>query len=222
MSLAAFDFHSRFRFPLPLPPFALLDASGLPTRYIPRVVLRKLYPNGHKASVELTWSLLPFRSPARSWYWRPILNAIRQFKTRQIDDPHYQKMLVYKEVPMYVYGGIILVSFAMAMATCYTGNSQLPWWALIVAIILAACECTFRLHPARTVRCWAKRWPTPFPDSRPFPSLAPFSTPRSHVPLRLRHLRHHRLQDRRPAARADARSGGRAGQQSGQHVYVSL
>ncbi|TKA53580.1 hypothetical protein B0A53_03871 [Rhodotorula sp. CCFEE 5036] len=72
------------------------------------------------------------------WYWRPILNAIRQFKTRQIDDPHYQKMLVYKEVPMYVYGGIILLSFAMAMATCYTGNSQLPWWALIVAIILAA------------------------------------------------------------------------------------
>lgn len=25
----------------------------------------------------------------------------------------------------------------MAMATCYTGHSQLPWWALIVAIILA-------------------------------------------------------------------------------------
>ena len=120
-----------------------------------------MYLNGHKATIELTWSLLPLRSPVHSWYWRPILNAIRQFKTRQIDDPHYQKMLVYKEVPMYVYGGIILVSFAMAMATCYTGNSQLPWWALIVAIILAACECTFRLHPARTVRCWAKRWPTP-------------------------------------------------------------
>lgn len=32
----------------------------------------------------------------RSWYWRPILNAIRQFKTRQIDDPHYQKMRVYR------------------------------------------------------------------------------------------------------------------------------
>ncbi|GAA5965378.1 hypothetical protein JCM8115_002013 [Rhodotorula mucilaginosa] len=72
------------------------------------------------------------------WYWRPILNAIRQFKTRQIDDPHYQKMRVYKEVPMWVYGGIIVGSFAMAMATCYTGHSQLPWWALIVAIILAA------------------------------------------------------------------------------------
>ena len=52
------------------------------------------------------------------WYWRPILNAIKGFRTRTIDDPHYQKMLVYKEVPMWVYGGIILASFAMAMATC--------------------------------------------------------------------------------------------------------
>ncbi|GJN93053.1 hypothetical protein Rhopal_006098-T1 [Rhodotorula paludigena] len=71
------------------------------------------------------------------WYWRPILNAIKGFRTRSIEDPHYQKMLVYKEVPMYVYGGIILASFAMAMATCYTGHSQLPWWGLIVAILLA-------------------------------------------------------------------------------------
>ncbi|GAA5902251.1 hypothetical protein JCM8208_007240 [Rhodotorula glutinis] len=71
------------------------------------------------------------------WYWRPILNAIKGFRTRTIEDPHYQKMLVYKEVPMWVYGSIILVSFAMAMATCYTGHSQLPWWALIVAILLA-------------------------------------------------------------------------------------
>jgi len=94
------------------------------------------------------------------WYWRPILNAVKGFRTRSIEDPHYQKMLVYKEVPMWVYGGIILASFAMAMATCCTslssfstrsndlpnsplllladtGHSQLPWWALIVAILLA-------------------------------------------------------------------------------------
>ncbi|BGP27035.1 hypothetical protein JCM10295v2_005997 [Rhodotorula toruloides] len=71
------------------------------------------------------------------WYWRPIRDAIQGFRTRTLDDPHYQKMLVYKEVPMYVYGGVILCSFAMAMATCYTGHSQLPWWALIVAILLS-------------------------------------------------------------------------------------
>ncbi|KAE9392770.1 OPT superfamily oligopeptide transporter [Gymnopus androsaceus JB14] len=52
-------------------------------------------------------------------------------------DPHYAKMKVYKEVPMWWYGIIFLASFAMAMATCYTGHSQLPWWGLIVAIILS-------------------------------------------------------------------------------------
>lgn len=68
-------------------------------------------------------------------------------------------MKVYKEVPMWWYGGVLLGSFAMAMATCYTGmllpripkdfpysllisigysgNSQLPWWALIVALLLS-------------------------------------------------------------------------------------
>ena len=105
---------------------------------------------------------------------------------------------------MWVYGGIIVGSFAMAMATCYTGHSQLPWWALIVAIILAACE-------------WL-----PLP-SRAFELVrAHLLIPCSHVPLRLRHLRHHRLQDRRPAARADARRRRRARKQSGEHVYVSL
>ncbi|BGP34717.1 hypothetical protein JCM10296v2_006539 [Rhodotorula toruloides] len=71
------------------------------------------------------------------WYWRPMKDAIHGFRTRTLDDPHYQKMLVYKEVPMSVYGAVILCSFGMAMATCYTGHSQLPWWALIVAILLA-------------------------------------------------------------------------------------
>lgn len=44
-------------------------------------------------------------------------------------------MMKYPEVPMLWYGGIIVVSFAMAMATCYANHSQLPWWALIVALL---------------------------------------------------------------------------------------
>ncbi|GAA6013376.1 hypothetical protein JCM10207_000874 [Rhodosporidiobolus poonsookiae] len=71
------------------------------------------------------------------WYWRPILNAIKGFRERSIPDPHYQAMRKYKEVPQWVYGGIMLGTFAMAMATAYTGHSQLPWWALIVALLLS-------------------------------------------------------------------------------------
>ncbi|GAA5887704.1 hypothetical protein JCM6882_001503 [Rhodosporidiobolus microsporus] len=71
------------------------------------------------------------------WYWKPILNAVKGFRDRSIPDPHYQAMRKYAEVPMWVYGAIMLASFAMAMATCYTGHSQLPWWALIVALLLS-------------------------------------------------------------------------------------
>ncbi|KAK4052813.1 hypothetical protein OIV83_002100 [Microbotryomycetes sp. JL201] len=71
------------------------------------------------------------------WFLPSIMRAWREFRDRSQPDPHYQKMLVYKEVPMWWYGACMIASFAMAMATCYTGHSQLPWWALIVALLLA-------------------------------------------------------------------------------------
>ena len=64
--------------------------------------------------------------------------AIKEWRSSTTTDPHYERMKVYKEVPMWWYGVILGASFAMAMATCYTGGSQLPWWALIVALLVAA------------------------------------------------------------------------------------
>ncbi|GAA5995294.1 hypothetical protein JCM5350_002071 [Sporobolomyces pararoseus] len=71
------------------------------------------------------------------WYWRPIVAAFKSYRDRSQPDPHYQMMRVYKEVPMWLYGAVLAGSFACAMATCYAGHSQLPWWALIVALILS-------------------------------------------------------------------------------------
>lgn len=51
-------------------------------------------------------------------YWRPILQAFKSYRNRTQPDPHYQLMRVYKEVPMWVYGAIMVASFACAMATC--------------------------------------------------------------------------------------------------------
>jgi hypothetical protein len=39
---------------------------------------------------------------------------------------------------MWVYGAILIASFAIAQATSYTGGSQLPWWAILVAFLVAA------------------------------------------------------------------------------------
>ncbi len=52
---------------------------------------------------------------------------------------------VYNEVPMWWYLAIFFSSFAMAMATMYTGHSGLPWWGLIVGIIISAAFLPFVL-----------------------------------------------------------------------------
>ncbi|CAN6674759.1 oligopeptide transporter 1 [Trichomonascus vanleenenianus] len=54
------------------------------------------------------------------------------------DDPHFRAMLHYKEVPHWWYICALILSFAVALVCLYVGKSGLPWWALIVAMILAA------------------------------------------------------------------------------------
>ncbi|KAG7087147.1 hypothetical protein E1B28_013127 [Marasmius oreades] len=71
------------------------------------------------------------------WYGQEIRGAINMYRTGNHQDPHMQKMQVYKEVPMLWYAAVLLGSFAMAMATIYTGHSDLPWWGLIVALLFA-------------------------------------------------------------------------------------
>lgn len=79
------------------------------------------------------------------WYGKDILEIIRKYRVCTYDsldahtlikfycqagetyDPHLAKMKVYAEVPMWWYMLVFLASFAMAMATIYTGHSQLPW-----------------------------------------------------------------------------------------------
>ncbi|KAK0199297.1 peptide transporter MTD1 [Desarmillaria ectypa] len=72
------------------------------------------------------------------WYGKDIIQVVKKYKNGESYDPHLEKMKVYPEVPTWWYIAIFLGSFAMAMATIYTSNSSLPWWGLIVAIIISA------------------------------------------------------------------------------------
>lgn len=72
------------------------------------------------------------------WYGKDIVDAIRKYRAGDNYDPHLEKMKIYSEVPMWWYIVVFVGSFAMAMATVYTSGSGLPWWGLIVAIILAS------------------------------------------------------------------------------------
>jgi len=73
------------------------------------------------------------------WYGKDIWTAFRDYVRRKpVEDHHYQRMLVYKEVPLWWYAAVTLGAFITAMVCAYTEKSGLPWWALIVALIIAA------------------------------------------------------------------------------------
>lgn len=72
------------------------------------------------------------------WYGKDIIAAIKKERSGEIEDPHRIKMQAYAEVPYWWYGLMFVCSFAMAMATIYTGHSRLPWWGLIFGLILSA------------------------------------------------------------------------------------
>ncbi|KAL1669826.1 OPT oligopeptide transporter protein-domain-containing protein [Schizophyllum commune] len=72
------------------------------------------------------------------WHAKDVWRLVWTTKASEIDDPHYKKMQVYKECPLWWYAALFAASFAMAMATSYTAHSGLPWWALIVSLLLAA------------------------------------------------------------------------------------
>ncbi|KAJ3552837.1 hypothetical protein NM688_g3945 [Phlebia brevispora] len=72
------------------------------------------------------------------WHGKSVFRLIRDARTKEPDDPHYQKMKVYKEVPVWWYVGIFVGTIAMAIATAYAAKSGLPWWGLIVALLFSA------------------------------------------------------------------------------------
>ncbi|CDO68155.1 hypothetical protein BN946_scf184938.g7 [Trametes cinnabarina] len=69
------------------------------------------------------------------WHARDVWNIVRRLRTEECDDVHYQKMKVYKEVPLWWFGVIFLITFALGLGLCYAAKSGLPWWGFIVALI---------------------------------------------------------------------------------------
>lgn len=52
-------------------------------------------------------------------------------------DPHYRAMLAYSEVPNWWYGVILLFSVVMATICIYAIQSTLPWWGLLLAVVIS-------------------------------------------------------------------------------------
>ncbi|KAH9941493.1 OPT oligopeptide transporter [Amylocystis lapponica] len=72
------------------------------------------------------------------WYGKDLFIAFRDYlQNKPVHDIHYRKMSIYKEVPMWWYGLLAISAFITAMVCIYTEHSQLPWWALIVGLLIA-------------------------------------------------------------------------------------
>ncbi|KZV74273.1 OPT superfamily oligopeptide transporter [Peniophora sp. CONT] len=74
------------------------------------------------------------------WHWDQIKSGFTLrylWRPSEIYDAHYNEMKKYKPVPHWWFIAVLLGSFAAAQATNYKGQSDLPWWALIVLLIMS-------------------------------------------------------------------------------------
>ncbi|SJL04672.1 related to OPT1-high-affinity glutathione transporter [Armillaria ostoyae] len=73
------------------------------------------------------------------WHWRELKTAFGglRFLKRghaDVDDPHYNEMKKYKEVPQWVYAALFVVSIGVAIGTSYAGPGGyvlIPAWSVI-------------------------------------------------------------------------------------------
>jgi len=71
------------------------------------------------------------------WHSQTVFDIIMKSRKTECDDPHYQKMKVYKEISNWWYLALFIATLAMAFGTTYGAKSGLPWWGLILALIFA-------------------------------------------------------------------------------------
>ncbi|KAI0628167.1 OPT oligopeptide transporter [Trametes polyzona] len=72
------------------------------------------------------------------WHFKDVYDVVRNVRTRECEDAHYQKMKVYKEVPAWWFLVMFVATFALGLGLLYAADSGLPWWGFIVALIFSA------------------------------------------------------------------------------------
>ncbi|KAE8350720.1 OPT oligopeptide transporter protein-domain-containing protein, partial [Aspergillus coremiiformis] len=72
------------------------------------------------------------------FYGKDMILAWKQARSRTQPDPHYQAMLKYKEVPMWWYLALFVLAFVAGLIINIQGDTTLPVWGYIIALILGA------------------------------------------------------------------------------------
>ncbi|KAI0842029.1 OPT peptide transporter Mtd1 [Hypoxylon sp. FL0890] len=72
------------------------------------------------------------------FYAKDMVLAWKQARSRTQPDPHYQAMLKYKEVPQWWYLTLFVLCFFAGLAVNLKGETTLPVWGYIIALLLGA------------------------------------------------------------------------------------
>ena len=70
------------------------------------------------------------------FHGRDALNVWKSLTTSKDEDIHTKMMRVYPEVPHWWYGAIYAVMFALSIVVCECYGLEVPWWALIVGLVI--------------------------------------------------------------------------------------
>lgn len=72
-------------------------------------------------------------------FWGPYLRDTLRNKHSEIQsDPHWKAMQKYKEAPFWWYIGLLILAFFSGLIVIIKGQTTLPWYAYIVALLLGS------------------------------------------------------------------------------------
>ncbi|KAI0305716.1 OPT oligopeptide transporter [Multifurca ochricompacta] len=84
------------------------------------------------------------------WNWRELSEAVGRMRSavdkKEIDDPHYNEMKKYREVPMSWYLTLFIASLAVGIGCSHAGGHGvvlMPWWSVILFTALSALISVF-------------------------------------------------------------------------------
>jgi OPT family oligopeptide transporter len=72
-------------------------------------------------------------------FWRAdAVDAFKQARAGSQPDPHYQAMQKYKEAPTWWYHILMVLAFLAGLVVCIKGETTLPAWSYVIALLLGA------------------------------------------------------------------------------------
>ncbi|KAJ3557724.1 hypothetical protein NM688_g1317 [Phlebia brevispora] len=72
-------------------------------------------------------------------FWGPyVASSFKQAWKGTQPDPHWKAMRKYKEAPWYWYACLLVLAFVAGLIVTFRGETTLPWWAFIIALLLGA------------------------------------------------------------------------------------